>query len=484
MKRRKMKFKGVAASFASALAGTLIGRQFSNELAELNRAPWMSPDDLRARSDERLAPLLCHAAENVPFYRETYRRLGIGPSDLRQVEDLRRLPIVTKADHCCYPPADFLADNVPAYLRIADATSGSTGPRFEFYLDRKASPILMANHTFADAWYGMGPIDRSVRVRVPRPAANTIKGPEPFPARIRRIVSNSLRHAYESWTQEQISAWEVGSPWAESIYRRMESHHPEFVTGYTSAVASIADELLKRNLRLSRRVRGVITEAEPLTPSRSKLIADYFNAPIGSRLGIRELGGYLALSCPEVPKQFHVISDHVITEIVLEDGTPAKPGESGRLIVTDLNNYAMPFIRYDTGDLAIADDELCDCGRGSPVIKQIVGRSSECLRTRAGKVISPVSLSHYLVLFHDYGSVIRHYQLVGENEGHLRLLVVPAPKFDSETQQRLESDLSQLLGQDMSVVVEVVPEISCEQSGKRPIIKLAKRTVEQSFLYD
>jgi phenylacetate-CoA ligase len=264
----------------------------------------------------------------------------------------------------------------------------------------------------------------------------------------------------------------------------MESHHPEFVTGYTSAVASIADELLKRNLRLSRRVRGVITEAEPLTPSRSKLIADYFNAPIGSRLGIRELGGYLALSCPEVPKQFHVISDHVITEIVLEDGTPAKPGESGRLIVTDLNNYAMPFIRYDTGDLAIADDELCDCGRGSPVIKQIVGRSSECLRTRAGKVISPVSLSHYLVLFHDYGSVIRHYQLVGENEGHLRLLVVPAPKFDSETQQRLESDLSQLLGQDMSVVVEVVPEISCEQSGKRPIIKLAKRTVEQSFLYD
>lgn len=479
-----MKFKGLATSFTSALARTLIGRQFSNELAELNRAQWLAPDELRARREVRLARLLCHAAENVPFYRNAYNQSGVGPTDLTQLEDLRRLPIVTKADHCCYPASDFLADNIPAYRRISDATSGSTGPRFEFYLDREANPVLMANHVFSDAWYGLGPIDRSVRVRVPRPLATSIDGPEPFSARLRRMVSSGLRSAYESWTQEQISAWEVGSPWAESIYRRMESHHPEFVTGYTSAVASIADELLKRNLRLSRRVRGVITEAEPLTPSRSKLISDYFNAPIGSRLGIRELGGYLALSCTEVPNKFHIISDHVITEIVLEDGTPATPGESGRLIVTDLNNYVMPFIRYDTGDLAIADDELCDCGRGFPVIKQLVGRSSECLRTLAGKVISPVSLSHYLAFYHDYGSVIRHYQLVGENEGNLRLLVVPAPKFDSETKQRLQSDLIQLLGQDMSVVVEVVREISCEQSGKRPIIKLARRSVEQSFLYE
>ena len=479
-----MKFKRLLTSFASALAGTLIGRQFSSELAELNRAEWLSPEELRARSTKRLIPLLRHAAQNVPFYRETYRQLGLGPTDLRQIEDLKRLPIVTKADHCCYPAADFLADNIPAYRRISDATSGSTGPRFEFYLDREAGPILMANHTFSDAWYGLGPIDRSVRVRVPRPPTNPIKGSEPITARIRRVVSSSIRSTYESWTQEQISAWEVGSEWAESIYRRMESHQPEFVTGYTSAIASIADELLKRKLRLSHRVRGVITEAEPLTPSRIKLIGDYFKAPIGSRLGIRELGGYLALSCPEVSNQFHVLTDHVIAEIVREDGTPARPGESGRLIVTDLNNYAMPFIRYDSGDLAIADDELCDCGRGFPVIKQIVGRSSECLRTPAGKLISPVSLSHYLALYHDYGSVIRHYQLVGENDGHLRLLVVPAPKFNSETQIRLESDLIQLLGHDMPVVVEIVPEISCEQSGKRPIIKLAPRRVEQSFLYE
>ena len=362
-----MKFKGLAASLASALAGPLIGRQFSTELAELNRAQWLSPDELRMRSEVRLERLLRHSSYFVPFYRDTYRRLRLGPFELRHLEDLRRLPIVTKADHCCYPVADFLADNLPAHRRIQDATSGSTGPRFEFYLDRQASPILMANHVFSDNWYGLGPIDRSVRVRVPRPPVNPIKGPEPIAARIRRTVSHTLRIAYESWTQEQISAWEVGSPWAESIYRRMESHRPEFVTGYTSAVASIADELLKRNLRLSRRIRGVITEAEPLTPSRRKLITDYFNAPIGSRLGIRELGGYLALSCTEVPDQFHVVTDHVITEIVREDGTPAKPGESGRLIVTDLNNYVMPFIRYDSGDLAVADDALCQCGRGLPL---------------------------------------------------------------------------------------------------------------------
>lgn len=432
------------------------------------------------RSDERLERLLRHAAENVPFYRDAYSLAGLAPTDLRHIDDLVHLPIVSKLDHCWRPLSHFLADNLPAHRHIPDATSGSTGQPFEFYLDREAVPIHIANHAFSDAWYGLRPFSRSVRVRVPRlePAKPTTN--EPFLVKIRKMTTGRLRSLYEGWTQEQISAWEVGSDWAESIYRRMESHHPHFVTGYTSGVAGIADELLRRNLRLSRRVRGVITEAEPLTPSRRKVIEDYFEAPIGNRLGIREIGVYVAQSCPEAADQFHVISDHVIAEIVLEDGTRARAGERGRLILTDLHNYVMPFIRYDTGDLAIAGDGSCLCGRGFPIITQIEGRSHECLRTPAGRVISPASLGQYLGLHRDYRTVVRHYQLVEEREGQVRLLVVPAPQFDSETQERMRRDLMILLGEDMTAIVEIVPEIPCEKSGKRPIIKLAKTSGEQS----
>lgn len=469
-----MRLKWLGDRLASELAGMLIGRQFARHLRELERAQWLSPEELRVRSDERLERLLRHAADNVPFYRDAYRQLGLSPNDLRHLDDLTQLPIVSKLDHCQHPLSHFLADNLPAHQHIPEATSGSTGEPFEFYLDREAVPIHMANHAFSDAWYGLGPFSRSVRVRAPRVEPPKIAKNEPVLVKIRKIITGRLRSLYEGWTQEQISAWEVGSAWAESTYRRMEAHHPDFITGYTSGVAGIADELLRRNLRLSRRVRGVITEGEPLTPSRRKLIEDYFEAPIGNRLGIRELGAYVAQSCPEAPDQFHVISDHVIAEIVLENGTRARPGERGRLILTDLHNYVMPFIRYDSGDLAIAGDAPCLCGRGFPIITQIEGRSHECLRTPAGKVISPAALGQYLGLYHDYRTVVRHYQLVEEREGHVRLLVVPAPQFDSETQKRMQRDLMILLGEDMSAIVEVVPEIPCEKSGKRPIIKLAK----------
>ncbi|MGH9906358.1 MAG: hypothetical protein ACRD8U_12345, partial [Pyrinomonadaceae bacterium] len=294
-----MRLERLGYRLATGLAGTLIGSQFCRHLADLERSQWLSPEELRLRCEERLQPLLQHAAENVPFYRDTYRQAGLAPGELRTLDDLARLPIVSKLDRCSYPPVHFLADNLPAHRLIPERTSGSTGPRFDFYLDREAVPIHIANHLFSDAWYGLTPFTRSVRIRAPILETVTLKTAEPFLVKLRSKATSRLRAAYEWWTQEKIWVWEVGSAPAESIYRRMELHHPEFVTGFTSSVAEIACELLQRNLRLSRRLRGVITEGEPLTPSRRKLIEDYFEAPIGNRLGIRELGAHVAQNCLE-----------------------------------------------------------------------------------------------------------------------------------------------------------------------------------------
>ena len=454
---------------AIQLAGAIVGKGFTESLAELQRAQWLSPEELRARSEARLARVLRHASENVPFYQQTYRRLGLTPDQLRSIEDLRHLPIVNKDDHHKRPRSDFLALNLPSHRQVPSLTSGSTGQPFQFSLDRKAMPLLMASHTFSDAWYGMGPFDRSLQVRSPRAADPPSEGP--LLVRLRKTATGSLRALYEGFMQEKISAWELEPKAAESIFRRMEAFRPAFVVGHTSAVATIADELLRRNLRLSHPIRAVITEAEPLPPSHRQVIEEFFGTAVGNRYGLRELGAHNALSCPEEPGQFHVNTELAVWETVREDGTPAGPGEVGRVLLTDLHNKVMPFIRYDTGDLAVTGETPCKCGRGFPVIRQIEGRSHECLRTPSGKLISPIALGQYLFVYHSYQTVVRHYQLLEEGAGRVRLLLVPSSGFDLEKRRQLEADLVQLLGDDVSVEVETVVEIPFEKSGKRPIIK-------------
>jgi phenylacetate-CoA ligase len=237
-------------------------------------------------------------------------------------------------------------------------------------------------------------------------------------------------------------------------------------------LATIADELLQRNIRLSRPLCGVVTIAETLSPTRRRLIDKFFDAPIINRYGLRELGSWSAQSCSESPDRFHINTELVVCEILRDDGTACAPGEKGRVVLTDLHNYARPFIRYDTGDLATAGVEQCGCGRGFPLLSQIEGRSQECLRTPSGKEISPVVLGHYLFVYNRHLAVVRHYQLVQECSNRATLLVVPDKGWDDQNRERIRADLARLLGGEMEINVETVTEIPKENSGKRPIIKL------------
>lgn len=455
------------------IAGLPLGSRFSDALTEMRRVQWSSTEELHARSEERLRLLLKHSAENVPYYRDLYRQLGIAPGELRTVRDLQALPIFTKSDYMNCRPEAFRATTTNPSLRIEGRTSGSTGQPFQYSLDRRALPIVFASHLFYDSWHGLRPFDRYMRIVAPAAEQSPLPENASFGVRLRATITSRLKHLYESWTQERISLWEVDSRGAESIWRRLESFRPKFVMGYTSTLAAIADELMHRDLRLVQPVRGVIAIAETLTPNRRKLIEEYFQAPIINRYGLREFGSWSAQSCAESPDRFHVNTELVVFEVVRQDGTPCAAGETGRIVLTDLHNFARPFIRYDTGDVGVACAERCSCRRGFPLLGAIEGRSVECLRTPSGREISPTILGHFLFVYHDHSATVRHYQLVQQTPNRVSLLIVPASEWDEQRRIRLRSDLRQLLGGEMDVDIETVRDIPPEKSGKRPIIKLA-----------
>ena len=164
----------------------------------------------------------------------------------------------------------------------------------------------------------------------------------------------------------------------------------------------------------------------------------------------------------------------VVCEVLRPDGTPCAPGETGRVVLTDLHNFARPFIRYDTGDLAMAVSESCSCGRGFPLLGSIEGRSLECLRTPSGGELGPTVLGHFLFVYHDHLEAVRQYQLVQETANRVNLLIVPGEGWDEERRARIRSDLMHLIGGGIEVAVNTVKEIPLEKSGKRPIIKRAQ----------
>jgi len=448
-----------------------LGRRFVNVLNEMRTGQWLSAEELQARSEKRLRVLLKHAAENVPFYQDFYDRFELDADELRTIADLQALPILTKADYRRHQAKDFYARNVDPALRIERMTSGSTGEPFPCSLDRRVLPVIFASHLFYDSWHGLEPFDRYVRIVAPAASSTQLPSTAPVALRFKAGITSRLQRLYEGFTQEKIFFWEIDRQRAADIWRRLEKFRPKFVLGYTSSLAALADILLQANLRLSTPVSGVITIAETLTPNRRNLIEKYFAAPIINRYGLREFGSWSAQSCPASPDKLHINTELVICEILRQDGRPCDPGERGRVVLTDLYNFARPFIRYDTGDLAIAAAEACPCGRGFPLLAAIEGRSLDCLRTPLGAEISPATLGHFLFVYNDHADAVRHYQLVQEAADRATLLIVPGAGWDEQKRTRLQSDLTAFLKNEMEIAVQAVSDIPAEASGKRPIIK-------------
>ncbi|HKR60141.1 MAG TPA: hypothetical protein VJS64_10445, partial [Pyrinomonadaceae bacterium] len=319
-------------ALALQVAGGIVGRRMVDAWRDMQRAQWLPAAALRTRSQVRLARLLQHAAAQVPFYREIYQRLGLAPNALRSIADLAQLPIVGKTAYRAHQMEDFYAENVPAYLRLERATSGSTGEPFAFCLDRRVAPIIFASHLFYDSWFGLRPFDRYVRIMAPPAAVLPLPPGAPAMFRFRQMLSSRVQHLYESWTQRKIGVWDVDSERAHAVWQCIEAFRPDFVMGYTSTLATLADELLQQHLPLTRPLRGVITIAETLSPPRRQLITQYFNAPIINRYGLREFGSWSAQNCSASPDHFHVNTELMICEIVRADGLPAAPGETGRVV--------------------------------------------------------------------------------------------------------------------------------------------------------
>ena len=171
----------------------------------------------------------------------------------------------------------------------------------------------------------------------------------------------------------------------------------------------------------------------------------------------------MAAQC-ERRQGLHVTAENLIVEVVDDEGRPVAAGVEGRVVVTDLFNYAMPFVRYANGDRAVAGGR-CECGRGLPVLAEVVGRQADILTTPDGRSVSGLYFPH---LLKDFPSV-RRFQVVQDQPDEV-VLTLEAPGVTREELDRIAAAVGAVLGPAVRFTVRPVDQIALSPSGKLLVV--------------
>jgi phenylacetate-CoA ligase len=341
------------------------------------------------------------------------------------------------------------------------ATSGSTGMPFEFYWDRAAGDMVRGAYLLSLEWAGAALWDARIMIASPAYFYNQIA---PVPRW--RLLAGRLVLGEESVS---LSADTLTTARFRALVGEVSRRKHYFIRGYPAPIARLASRLLDEGGPLAGYPLVVISFAETLTPSNASTIEAALRCRVVNYYSSWEVP-QMAQTCPDNPDLLHVNADRVILRVVRDDGSDAAPGETGRVVVTDLANYVMPFINYGNGDQAVAGD-ACPCGRGLPTLIRLEGRDSEVLRNPQGREINGVVLGQFLAFVAGVIPCVLEYQAVQSSANRVRLLVIPSDRFTPEFGEKLRTDLEAFIGPGMQVTVETVDRIPLEPSGKRLLVK-------------
>ncbi|MEO8359032.1 MAG: glycosyltransferase [Vicinamibacteria bacterium] len=432
----------------------LLTRRTELYYRELKQSQWLSLGQMRKLQDEKLRRLVSHAYHHVGFYRERMQSLGLGPDDIKTVDDLPKLPMLSKADVRENLHFDLLSDNHDNDLILRIATSGSTGEPFVCYADQHQLEIRLASTLRSMEWTGWKFGDRQARLW------HQTLGMSP---------SQVARERFDAWLLRRLflPAFEMSEGAMSAFLGRLSAYEPVLIDGYAESFNYLAGHLGSAKDRPGFRPLGIISSAQALPDESRRIIEDAFGTRVFDKYGSREFSG-IAYECG-AHDGHHVMAESYIVEI-LKDGRKALPGEVGEVVITDLNNLCLPFIRYRVGDLAEAMDDTkpCACGRGLPRVGRIEGRVQSLVIGAHGRVMPG---SFFLHVLKDYDYLVRQFQVVQEERGAIILKVVKGSRFAPDLfEKEILSVFRQYLGEETRIDVQFVDLIPLVRTGKRQAV--------------
>jgi len=338
------------------------GKPFPALLNEAEKRTFDSVDRVQAYRNERLHSFVQHCARKVPFYQQRFKKLGISPNEIRTLEDLEKLPILTKEEVQKHW-SEMLSKAIPKREQMITHTSGTTGAGLRFVTTRRAIQEQWAIWWRYRRWHGIQPGTWCAYFggRSVVPSSQTRP---PF-----------WRYNYPG-RQILFSAYHMSPDNLSYYVGELCRKHPPWLHGYPSLLTLLAAYILESGTDLGYKVRWITVGAENVLPQQAKLIERAFGVRPRQHYGLAE--GVANISECEYGK-LHVDEDFSAVEFI-----PDSNGLGYRVIGTNFANLAMPFLRYDTQDLVTLSNEICPCGRPGRLVASIDGRQEDYVVLRNG----------------------------------------------------------------------------------------------------
>lgn len=415
------------------------GKLFERMLTELEKSQWYSEQELKELQDEKLNIMVRHAYENTPYYNGIFKKLHLRPSDIKSQKDLWKIPAISKRD-VLINPEDFLATNVNKHFLRVIFTSGTTGAPLKLYRDIRS--INFDNAILRRQYRWSGLTDRAKKAVLRSTLAVNAKINKP-PFWRYDYFQNSL----------MLSAYHLSKDNVDFYARELSRYGPDVLETVPSIGYLFAKLLDSKSLDLN--FKYIFTTSEVLSNDKRDFINSKFKGRIFDYYGLAERVCTIGM-CEK--GAYHVNPEYGITEF------PHLGDSSGsfEIIGTNLNNFAMPLLRYRTGDIARLSLEKCSCGRSFARVKEIEGRTTDkFFITSDGRLLS---LLTGLLSINMIG--LMETQFIQEKVGAILVKTVVDHRYSESDETKLKTSIKNYIGDDTSICIEKVPFIPREKNGK------------------
>ena len=401
----------------------------------LKKSKYFSDEEIKILQDKWLSKLLKHCYKNIPSYSSSFRECGLDVNSVDPLRELQKLPILTKRDIQSNHGSFCVAGAAKKSVRFS--TSGTTGEPMTAYtsFNQWVFEQGIVWRQWKDAGYNFRDKIAIFRSYAPRDGQPLIK-------------KDRLRN----WSY--FSVYDMSESDVDLYAKYLQKWKPKFLRGYPSALNLIAEHALRNGWQLPS-LKAAFSASEVVPVNLRKNLREAFNIDLFDHYGQAEI------TC-----MFHECEQHEGMHLNWEYGLvellPTDEKNVYRIIATNLHNFSMPLLRYDTGDLAVGFWEKCKCNRSAMKIESIRGRRDDYLVMSDGSFTSAVNLYTYFAYF----SGIKKFQLIQECIGELIIMVEFYGVITDENWEELTGQIISDLKSKTNLLIKCPRETHFTQSGQ------------------
>jgi len=415
------------------LSGSKIPKYFK----EIKKMEKFSLKEKEEYQEEKLKKLLLHAWKNIPYYHKVLGKVKVVVEGKVNLNNFNKIPLLTK-EIIRKEKENLYSKDYEKRGHYENTSGGSTGEPVRFIQDKKYNEWNIANKIFFfNEWFGK---------KIGQSEIN-LWGSE------RDIQRNSLSLKEKIinflYNRTFLNAFKVDDKKLKNFVKIINKKKPVSMWVYVESIDYLAKFIEKNKIKIHS-PDFIISTAGTLYPQIRKNIEDVFRCPVYNQYGSREVGA-IAIECKE-QKGLHEFFWTNYIEII-----------NSKIYVTNLNNFSMPLIRYEIGDIASeARSNKCKCGKNNLKFKEIKGRTINHFKTKKGDIVHCQYLIHQFY-FNDW---IKKFQIIQKQLDLIICKVVLNGSKDTEQMKKIEDNIKIVMGKDCKIKWEFVNEIEPTKSGK------------------